>query len=252
MSNLEKLSSLINISENSILDTSVYGDTISILACNKEVKEISDLEKILQESVPDDEFAVILNSIHEHLHNMYEISEFKLEKRKVRKRKREAKIDPQRSRLMKMVWKKNKSKMMKGLSKFHKSSKGKTFEKALSKFVASRTKKQESVYDLDINELTLSLNELRISLSSGVTQLLIDMKSNPEHYSDFPTEDFNELIDVYGEVMKDLQDAYASGNPERIEDAMDEAIAEFASVMIGIHMDYIYDDYDTPHDSVTE
>ena len=246
MTNIKKLESLIVLSENITLDTSIYVETLGILACNKLTDNIDELEAILLESVPDEEFPQILNSIHEHLHTMYEISETNLSKRKVRQRKRETKVDPQKSRLMKMVWKKNKGRMMKGLSKFHKSSRGKTFEKALSKFVGSRTRKQESTGDLSIDELTLSLNELRISLSSAITQLLIDMKSNPDNYVDLSTEDFNELVDVFCETMKDLQDAYMSHNPERIEDVMDEVIAEFASVLIGVQMDFIYD-YDDTH-----
>lgn len=253
MTNIDKLEKLINLSENTVLDSSIYGETLGILACNSGKDIIDSLNTILQESVPDKEFAQILNSVHEHLHNMYEISEMNLSQRRVRRRKRESKTDPQKSRLMKMVWKKNKGRMMKGLGRFHKSSKGKTFEKALSKFVSSRTKKQESADSSDVESLILGLNELRISLSSAVTQLLIGMKSNPENYVDFSSEDFNELVDVFSEAMKDLQDAYISRDPEKIEDVMDEVIAEFASVLVGIKMDFIYDNNDnTTHNLFTK
>lgn len=245
MNNLSKLSELIEISENDNMDVSIYCPTLSLLACNRDVDILPDLESVLLESVSDKDFPKILNSIHSHLIKTYQISEFKVERRKVSQRKREGKTDPQKSRLAKMVWKKNKSKITQGLKKFHKSAKGKAFHKALSKFVGSRTQKRESVENLELEEVKLGLNELRISLSSAITQLLIEMKSNPDSYLDFPQEDFNELIDAYGEAMKDLQDAYVSEDIIQMEDTMDEIIAEFASVLVGIDMEFVY--YDSPH-----
>lgn len=245
--NIDTLSELTVLSEDSTLHISRYGRVLSVLACNDSIDDLGTMRNILLENISNNDFPVILNTIHEHLERHYQISEFKVEKRKVNQKRKDKKTDPQKSRLSKMVWKKNKGNMMKGLNRFHKSSKGKAFHKALGKFVSSRTKKHESLSDYDLESAILSLNELRISLSSAITQLLIDIKTSPESYSDFSSEDFNELMDVYGEAMKDLQDAYMSGDPDRIEDSMDEVIAEFASVLVGIDMEFIYND--EPHDT---
>ena len=233
---ISRLSKFIVISEDTQFRASAYGNLISILSCNDNIPVIPKLGGLLQESLGTKDFPVVMNSIVEHLEKNYVIQEFKVRRRTVAQKVR--KKDPNKSRIAKMTWKKNKGTMLKGLRKFHKSTKGKSFHKALGKFASKTTSSNEN--EDNLIAALLELNELRISISSAMTYLFIDMKQHPNNYDDFPSEDFSGLMDVYSEVMKDLQDALISQDLEIIRDVMNEVIAEFASVLIGTEMEYIY------------
>jgi len=233
---VERLSRFISISEDKFVDTSKYGRIISILSVNDSFPMIPKLQSILTESLGTPEFSVVYNSIVDHLESMYVIDEFSIHRRTVSQKKRK---NPTASRIAKMRWKKNKSAMLRGLRRFHKSSEGKSFHKALGKFVSKTSSKNEGVEDLQ--SALLELNELRITLSSAVTQLFIDMKLFPEGYADFSADDFSILMDGYSSVMKDLQDAWNSDDIDFIEDTISEVISEFGSIFIGVDIDFIYD-----------
>ena len=233
---INKLRKFIPVSENSKLNVSAYGNTITVLSMNRKgIPLFSKLSDILEESVSLECFPIILNSIVEHLDTSYTINEFVVKKLSVTQKTRK---NPVKSRISKMAWKKNKSAMTKGLRKFHSSSKGKSFHKALGKLIAKSSSKNETA--LSVEELLLELNELRISISSAITQLFINMKNSPNEYVDFSSKDFEELMNVYSEVMKDIQDAWLSSDAEIIEDTIDEVVAEVAGVLIGVEVDYLY------------
>lgn len=233
---IKRLSKFIPISENKDFNASNYGRLVSILSCNDDIPVMPKLRSVFSESLGTEDFPVVMNSILEHIESNFVITEFKVKKRTVSQKVK--KKDPRKSRIAKMTWKKNKSSMLKGLRKFHKSTKGKSFHKALGKFTSKTSSSNEN--DIADANLVLELNELRISISSAMTYLFIDMKQNPSNYEDFSNEDFSSLMDVYSEVMKDLQDAWISDDPDFIRETMNEVIAEFASVLIGIEMEYIY------------
>jgi len=242
MSNIDKLQKLIPLSESNEYQVSDYTNVLMSLSSNTEIEELESYREILESSIGGDsaEFGVILNSIREHLETSFEINEFRVRRRTVRQKTRRR--DPRRSRIAKMSWRKNKSRMKRGLKRFHRSSKGKAFHKALGKFVSRNKSKREMTEAEHIVDVVNEMHEFRISINSALTHMLIDYKNSPEDYMDLDADDFDDLFEVVSESLKESQEALDSNDSEIIEDTLNELIAEVGSVFLGIDMEFLYDE----------
>lgn len=242
---LKELQKFMSLSENTkISDSSELPNLLMTLASNSEIDELNKYTELLEKSIGTEELGLVINSIKEYINSSFEINEFRIKRRTVRQKTRRR--DPRRSRIAKMSWRKNKSRMKRGLKKFHRSSRGKAFHKALGRFVSRNKSRRESEISendgTELMNLILEMHEFRISINSALTQLLIDYKNFPENYTDLSEEDFEEIFEVICETMKESQEALMSSDSEIIEDTLNELIAEVGSVFIGVDMEFIYDE----------
>jgi len=134
-------------------------------------------------------------------------------------------IDRKASRNMKNQWRRNKTSIMKGVKKWHKSTSGKRFHRALGRFNALRESASGSVSYYDNNlapgensvELTMTqVNDALLGLSSIETHLYLELQ-----YYEADAEAMVQFLDLLDAFVKDssilkveLLDAYVSGSLE--------------------------------------
>ena len=116
---------------------------------------------------------------------------------------------------MKNNWRRNKNKFKKGIKKWHKSTKGKRFHKALGRFNALR-EGISSYYYNDAQKVDLSIgqvNDALLSLSSIETHLFIELQ-----YYEPDSVAMNEFLEIVYNFMQDISgikiellDTYISG-----------------------------------------
>jgi hypothetical protein len=115
-------------------------------------------------------------------------------------------IDRKKSRDMKNNWRRNKQKFIKGLKKWHQSTQGKRFHRALGRFNALR----ENYNSLD------TITDALFGLNSIETHLILELKyyePDIEALSQF-LEIFENFNEDTRELNQELKEAYISGKIE--------------------------------------
>lgn len=125
-------------------------------------------------------------------------------------------VDPKRSAAMKKAWRNNRSKMEKSLKKFRKSSKGKSFYRALGKFNSRMNDSKE-----------ISLKE-SISLfkagNSALTHLAVELEHNPEFQ-----EAFKEASEILSADLLMLLECIQQGSTP--EESLLESFCDFHNIL---------------------
>jgi len=130
--------------------------------------------------------------------------------------------DLEKSRNMKNSWRRNKAKIKKGVNKWHKSTAGKRFHRALGRFNALR-ESANAYYTNDLapgqNHISISMsqvNDALLSLSSIETHLYLELQ-----YYEADAQamvQFLELLEAFvedsSEIKSQLLSAYVSGEIE--------------------------------------
>ncbi|QQO97354.1 hypothetical protein Molly5_71 [Maribacter phage Molly_5] len=239
---MDRFSEIIPIGTNKKLEYS-FKESIniySILESNKGLDPIMEsLAKIYNETfthAQHSDIAIINESITVFLESNYEqLTEVTFKKKKRKKRPNSA-----LSRVAKQRWRKNKTSYKKGLKKFHKSSKGKTYHKALSRFNKRNSNKKEGVNDITFNDIT----ELIIAISSAFTNVLLYINEQTEASEDF---DAIELIDVLREIqnmsIEELLTEYNSESKEYLDSVVSEVTDLFLDIVTEYEF-YPYEDND--------
>jgi len=116
-------------------------------------------------------------------------------------------IDRKKQRSMKNQWRRNKHKLLKGLKKWHNSTQGKRFHRALGRFNALR--EDNEVVNISFDRVTDAL----FALSSIETHLYLELKYYENDIESL--SDFLEIIDMFFEeeayLKKVLLNAYITG-----------------------------------------
>lgn len=104
--------------------------------------------------------------------------------------------DRKKSNMSKQVWRKNRFKIMKGIKKFHKSTKGKRFHRDLGRFLATR----------DLSGLAYSeCQELVVPIMSCLTHVYYELSwymniEDNVDYEVFSEEVYDEVFDMLGKL----------------------------------------------------
>lgn len=182
----------------------------------KDVKESikSLMTDILSEGTEEDKN--ITHSSVKYLLEKSEIKEFV-----VRKKKRRRKPNSKLSRIAKMRYRKNKASYKRSLKKFHKSSKGKAFHKALGKYNSKRTRRESTE---QVQELKNEINELIVTASAALTQFFVFIKNNPENDVDVDT--ISLIKEVFAAILDDYIESLSSDSIEDLEQTYEEILGE--------------------------
>lgn len=136
-----------------------------------------------------------------------EISEIllssRLKKRKVLKNYR-------KSQLMKKNWRVNKAKLLRGIHKFHKSTKGKEFHRKLSRRIASRDFKTRT----SLLETLVAINSLKAHLYIGCKYS--SSMDEEVDYENFVEEAVFQVSDIETKILKFLEDSTEIKSKESI------------------------------------
>lgn len=132
-------------------------------------------------------------------------------------KKRTHLVDKDRSRAAKKSWRKNRSKIKKALSKFRKSSKGKSFYKSLGKFNAKMNDSKE----LDLKESI----QLFKAANSALTHLAVELEHNPDFQ-----DAFNESAEILAEDIRELLESIISNKTP--DSTLLESFQDFHNILL--------------------
>lgn len=130
------------------------------------------------------------------------------------------KVDRKKSRTMRDHWRRNKNSLSKGIKKWHKSTQGKRFHRALGRFNALRESSylyyhyynEETPKDISVSMEVV--NQALLSLSSIETHLFLELQfyeGNPDALSEFLTIVY-QFVDDASYLKAELIESYVSGN----------------------------------------
>lgn len=191
-------------------------------------------DRVAEENFVDEEFYVLKM----FLHNLDEVI---VKRRSVKNKRKSSHL----SRLAKRRMRKYKKRYTRALRKFHKSSKGKDFHKALGRKLRDSIQKDEAEQDY----FQISDSEiigLMKSISSAMTHFIIEYEQSyqdDEYGEYFDTDLLDFMIDVSSVCMKDLKESLNKTDYERYEIVYDVIyLAGELFMYSGIETDYDYEE----------
>lgn len=177
-----------------------------------------------------------------------DIDEVIVRRRSVKNKRKNAFL----SRMAKQRWRRYRSKYQRSLGKFHRSSKGKDFHKALGRMLKRASAKKENVHQDEVSWRDVTdedLVQLMLSINSALTHMLIEYETKYkegdgyEYYDDFDPSLLQFSVELVGQMLTDLSEAMAMPPDERW-DTVHDVLYLAADVFIasGIEVDYDWEE----------
>jgi hypothetical protein len=188
----------------------------------------------------DANVSIAIHSINQYISSHYNVvNEITIKKRK-RKRKPNSKL----SQIAKRRYKKNKGKIKRALNKFHKSTKGKSFHKALGKYISRKNKGKTSNSSMTNPDLvSKDLHDLLVIANSAMLQLGLYLRDNIQNdeLSELDEDDYIYIQDIYNACISDMFTAMRSPDDDKI-DYIEEISGELANLFTDYEIDFEEDD----------
>ena len=212
--------------------------TLKLLAANRNIDPVIESihEIFVKHGATGDkeEIALAVSSINRFLESHFEV----LDEITIRRRKKRRKPNSKLSRIAKMRYRKNRGKIKRSLKKFHKSAKGKSFHKALGKYVARKRKgktKKSSIAPFTTRE---ELLDLMVSANSAWLQLGVYLRDSLAKGEQVLTNDeLVEIQEIYNAAISDIFTALTVNEDEQ-EDYLEEVSGELANLFTEYQIDF--------------